>query len=255
MGAEGNSVESGYKASSPDLWWRWIWVVLFSIAFAWVESSVVVYLREIYFDGSFSFPIVVNWVDGKHVIDHLVRIELGREVATILMLVAVGCTAGKNPLQKFCFFMIAFGVWDVFYYVWLWVMTRWPEGVMTWDLLFFIPLPWVGPVLTPILIAVAMVTAGFLIIYYDEKITFIKFYWYDWVVELGCGVMMIVAFCWDWKNILRVPDGVMRSGLPNPFAWWLYLPAYIFSVAYFAIRLKQIVSKRKQRLSTETELL
>jgi len=72
---------------------------------------------------------------------------------------------------------------------------------------------------------------------------------------LGCGVLLVIAFCWDWKNILRVPDGVMRNGLPNPFAWWLYLPAYIFAVVYFAVRLKQIVSKRKQRFPTETELL
>ncbi len=62
-----------------------------------------------------------------------------------------------------------------------------------------------------------------------------------------------IAVLWlPWPNpkSLRIPDGVMRSGLPNPFAWWLYLPAYILSVVYFAVRHKQIVSKSKQRLST-----
>lgn len=221
--------------------WQWLWVVIFASGFAWVESAVVVYLREIYFDGSFEFPIVVNWQGGKHVLDKLMRIELGREIATILMLVSVGCCAGKNAWQKFSFFMIAFGVWDIFYYIWLWVMAGWPESLLTWDLLFFIPLPWVGPVITPVLIAFAMIAAGTLIIYYDEKAYVIKWRWYDWAIEMGCALLMIVAFCWDWKNIIRIPDGVFRSGIPNPFAWRLYLPAYLFSVVYFVLRLKKII--------------
>ena len=92
-----------------DLLWGWIWVATFAVAFAWVESSIVLYLREIYFYGSFSFPIVMRWEDGKLVVDHLMRVEFGREIATILMLVAVGCAAGKTRWQKFSFFMIAFG--------------------------------------------------------------------------------------------------------------------------------------------------
>ena len=146
----------------------------------------------------------------------------------------------KNALQKFCFFVIAFGIWDIFYYIWLWVMVGWPESLMTWDLLFFVPLPWVGPVITPVLIALTMAIAGSLIIYYEEKGCMIAWRWYDWVIELGCGSLMIVAFCWDWKNIIRLPGGVPYTGIPNPFAWWLYLPAYIFSVVYFVVRLRQI---------------
>jgi len=221
---------------------RWIWVSVFAVAFAWVESSVVVYLREIYFDGDFKFPLVVIWKDGKHIVDPLIRIELGREIATIFMLVAIGWTAGKSQFQKFCFFMIAFGIWDIFYYVWLYVMVNWPEGLMTWDLLFFVPLPWVGPVITPVLVALTMIVAGSLIIYYDEKGVVIRWRWYDLVIELGCGFLIIVSFCWDWKNILQIPGDIQRSGVPNPFAWWLYLPPYLFSVVYFFIRLKKILS-------------
>ena len=77
----------------------WIWVVVFSIAFAWVESAVVVYLREIFFNGHFKFPLFVKWVGGRHVIDPLIRIEFGREIATLFMLAAVGWMAGKNRCQ------------------------------------------------------------------------------------------------------------------------------------------------------------
>lgn len=219
---------------------HWVWIVIFSIAFAWVESAVVVYLRKIYFDGEFSFPLAIHWENGKHVIDPLIRIEFGREIATVIILLAVGYLAGRNRFQKFCFFMIAFGIWDVFYYIWLYVMVGWPESLMTWDLLFYVPLPWVGPVITPVLIAMAMVVAGTLIIYFDEKGHEILWRWYDMAVELSCAAIMIVAFCWDWKNILQVPGDMVRTGIPSPFAWWLYLPAYLFSIIYFGVRLNRL---------------
>jgi hypothetical protein len=220
---------------------KWIGVAAFAVAFAWVEGAIVVYLREIYFGGSFSFPVVMEWREGELVVDHLMRIEFGREIATILMLVAVGWAAGRTSWQRFCFFIIGFGIWDIFFYIWLRVMVRWPESLMTWDLLFFVPLPWVGPVITPALIALAMTVAGSLIIYFEEKGYPISWRWFDFVIVLGCGLLLIVAFCWDWKNILRVPGDELRTGIPNPFAWWLYLPAYLFSVVYFALRLRKIV--------------
>jgi hypothetical protein len=220
-----------------------VWVAIFAVAFAWVESAVVVYLRKIYFDGVFSFPLVVVWEEGKHVIDPLVRIEFGREIATIIMLVAIGWVAGRTKFQRFCLFVIAFGIWDIFYYIWLYVMVGWPETLMTWDLLFYVPLPWVGPVLTPVLIAAAMVGAGLLIIRYEDKGYVIRWRWYDVAVEIACGLLIIVAFCWDWKNILQVPGDITRTGIPNPFAWWLYAPAFLFSLVYFGIRLKVVLSK------------
>jgi hypothetical protein len=224
---------------------RWIWVFIFAVVFAWVEGAVVVYLREIFYGGSFYFPIAVNWENGKYVANHLTNIEIIREAATIIMLAAIGCLAGKNNWQKFSFFMIAFGIWDIFFYIWLKVMVNWPADFMTWDILFLIPLPWVAPVIAPVLISIAMIAAGALIIYYDEKGLEIKFFWYDWMIVLGCGLLMIVAFCWDWKNIVRFPDGIERSGIPNPFLWGLYLPAYFLSICWFAIRLFQNIRKNK----------
>ena len=210
-----------------------MWVAIFAAAFAWVEGSVVVYLREIFYDGLFNFPIVISWENGEYVSNYLTSIEVIREAATIIMLAAVACLAGKNNWQKFSYFMIAFGIWDIFYYVWLWGMVRWPENLMTWDILFLIPLPWVGPVIAPVLISLAMIGAGTLIILYDEKGNAINLFWYDWLISIGCGLLMIIAFCWDWKNIVRLPDGIDRSGIPNPFMWVLFMPSYMLSVAWF----------------------
>lgn len=234
-------VNTHFEKQSKSAFGNWAWVVIFAIAFAWVESAVVVYLREIYFDGGFSFPLIVKWENGKHIVDPLVRIEFVREMATITMLVAVGWIAGKNRFQRFCFFMIAFGIWDIFYYIWLYVMVGWPESIMTWDLLFYVPLPWVGPVITPVAIALAMVASGSLIIYYDTKGYDVRWRWYDMVVELSCGLVMIVAFCWDWRNILQVPGDSERTGIPSSFAWWLYLPAFLFAIVWFVAKLRKII--------------
>ena len=240
-------MQAGFKESGAVCFRRWLWVLIFAVAFAWVESSVVVYLREIYYEGGFNFPIVTDWQHGKLVIDNLMKIELGRELATIVMLAAIGCTAGRNGWQKFSFFMIAFGIWDIFYYIWLRVMIAWPDSLMTWDLLFLIPLPWVGPVITPVLIALAMTTAGTLIVYFDVKGYRIGFKWYDWVIVLGCGLLMIIAFCWDWKNIIQLKDGIQRSGIPESFFWELYLPSYLLSLIYFGIRLKSNISAENNK--------
>jgi hypothetical protein len=225
---------------------RWLGVALFAIAFAYVESAVVVYLREIYFDGSFEFPIVTVWENGRHVLNRFILIEMGREAATIIMLALVGILAGASALQRFSFFMIAFGIWDIFYYVWLRVITGWPESLMTWDLLFYIPLPWVGPVIAPVVISATMIAAGSVLIRIAEDGYAIRTKWHDWAVELGCGFALIVAFCWDYRNILRVPDGAAYTGIPNPFAWWLFLPAYLVAAVYFAARVRQSIGARKE---------
>jgi len=233
-------------ASPPcDTAHRGLWVVAFAISFAYVESAVVVYLREIYFGGSFDFPLAMIWENGQRVVDRLILVEMGREAATIVMLAAAGILAGRNGLQRFCFFLIAFGVWDIFYYLWLKVILGWPQSLMTWDLLFYIPLPWVGPVITPVLIAAAMTAAGALLIALEDRGYRIRLRWVDWAVEMGCGILLIVSFCWDWKNILRVPDGTAHTGIPNPFAWWLFVPAYLAAAVYFAARLRQVIAAGK----------
>jgi hypothetical protein len=223
----------------------WLWVVLFAVAFAWVESAVVVYLREIYFHGRFGFPLVIHWEQGRHVIDPLIRIEFGREIATIVMLLAVGWLAGAGRLQGFAFFMIAFGVWDIFYYVWLHVMVGWPSSLMTWDLLFYVPLPWVGPVITPLLIAVTLATAGSCVVWLQARGRHVNWRWQDSAVESALGLLLIVAFCWDWKNIIQLPGDPSHTGIPRQFAWWLYLPALGTAIVYFFWRLKRAAAAGK----------
>jgi hypothetical protein len=87
----------------------------------------------------------------------LAAIEVGREFATLVMLIGVGCLAGRRWVDRLAWTAVAFGVWDIGYYFWLWVFIGWPHSPVTWDVLFLIPVPWTGPVWAPIAIS------GFLI--------------------------------------------------------------------------------------------
>ena len=124
-------------------------VGVFAIAMAYVESAVVVYLRALY-------GIEDLLLDMPELPDQYTLIELGREACTLVMLVTIGWVAGRRWQDRFGYTIIAFGLWDIFYYVWLVVFIGWPKSLLDWDFLFMIPLPWWGPVLSPILIALLL---------------------------------------------------------------------------------------------------
>ncbi|UCD35891.1 MAG: hypothetical protein JSU90_03395, partial [Nitrospiraceae bacterium] len=112
---------------------RLTWLILFSIAMAFVESAVVVYLRAIFYPEGFSFPLSIGT-------DEKILVEVVREVATIVMLLSIAGLAAHRLWERFACFMICFGIWDVFYYVWLKVLLDWPSSLFEWDVLFLIPL-------------------------------------------------------------------------------------------------------------------
>ena len=139
-----------------------LWVSVFALAFGLVESSVVVYLRALYYPDGFSFPL-------KLIAPAHLYVELAREASTIAMLVAVGMIAGSKPWEKCAYFAVAFGVWDICYYVWLKVILDWPKTFTDWDILFLIPLPWIGPVIAPVLISLLMIISGAIILVRLER--------------------------------------------------------------------------------------
>jgi len=132
-------------------WQRWSVVVLFAIAMAWVEAAVVLYLRTLVdrLDPYQPHPLPVEGALGGA--------ELVREVATLVMLGTVGWIAGRTWRSRLAYAVVAFGVWDLFYYVFLRPLTGWPRSLLDWDILFLLPLPWWGPVLAPVLIAGLMI--------------------------------------------------------------------------------------------------
>src|SRR6266496_6172436 len=136
---------------------RWLLVVVFAIGMAWVEAASVYYLRVMVdrLDPYQPNPLPMRGI--------LAQVELVREAATLVMLLTVGGLAGRTRQTRLGYTAIAFGVWDIFYYVFLRMMCGWPRSLFDWDILFLLPLPWWGPVLAPVCIALLMIVWGTLV--------------------------------------------------------------------------------------------
>src|SRR6267143_655713 len=133
---------------------RCLIVVLYAVAMAWVEAAVVYYLRTLVdrIDPYQANPLPIATGLGEA--------ELVREIATLVMLLTVGWLAGAAWRSRLGYSLMAFGIWDIFYYVFLRVMTGRPMSLLDWDILFLIPLPWWGPVWAPTSIALLMILWG-----------------------------------------------------------------------------------------------
>ena len=133
---------------------RWLVVVLFATGMAWVESACVYYLRVLVdrVNPYQPVPLPVHAALGP--------VELVREAATLVMLLTVGMLAGRTLRSRLGYAAIAFGVWDLLYYVFLRIICGWPRTLFDWDILFLLPLPWWGPVIAPCCIAVLMIVWG-----------------------------------------------------------------------------------------------
>jgi len=124
-------------------------LAVFGIAMAHLEGVVVVYLRK----SLGMLDSESNKESLKKIPDRYLMIEISREAATIVMLVAIAYLVGGSWLEKGIFFLWTFAFWDLFYYLSLYILIRWPPSLKTIDVLFLIPVPWIAPVWFPILIS------------------------------------------------------------------------------------------------------
>jgi len=189
---------------------KWWTVVLFGLAMAWMESATVAYLRML--------VDRVNPYQTRPLPLHpeLASTEVVRELATMVMLFTVGWLAGRDWRTRLSYSLIAFGVWDIFYYVFLAVIVGWPKSVMDWDVLFLIPLPWWGPVIAPAIIALLMIIGGTMVTQFPGPL---------WPRRraIGVGVVGIgVALLVFMETAIRaLPGGeqALRHTLPTRFNW------------------------------------
>src|SRR4030066_471038 len=192
-----------------------IFVGLFAIAMAYIESAVVVYLRAIY--GIEDLIKDINLTP-----DIYTFIEIGREAATLVMLSIIGLIAGNTWPKKIGYFFLSFGVWDIFYYFWLYVFILWPKSFFEWDILFLIPFPWWGPVLAPVLISILLISIGYLLI---SEINF-KVTLFDWIAFGLFIIVLLYTFVEDSIEAILSGSGELTSVRPISFNWILFLIAF-----------------------------
>jgi hypothetical protein len=198
-------------------------LITFAVAMAYVESAVVVYLRTIYYPQGFAFPLVL-------MPSGMVAIEIGREAATLVMLLGVAMLAGAVRWDRIAVFCIAFGVWDIAYYIWLWVFLRWPPSPFTWDVLFLIPVPWIGPVIAPVIVSVVLIAGGLLLLRKRASGEPVGFSRSLQILLLAGGALVLGSFMLDFQVAVRQME-------PVPFRWGLFGTGVALAVAAVVLAL------------------
>ena len=224
-----------------------VWLTLFSIAMGFMETAVVIYLRKIYYPQGFQFPLISISHD-------LAMIEFFREAATLFMLAAIGILIGKSTAQKFAFFIYSFAIWDLFYYIFLKLLINWPESVFTWDILFLIPVPWVGPVLAPCIVSITMILFMYYIIYYDNKGLNTSIKSGEWILFILGSIIVILTFMLDYfkyisnnttKSIWTLSSNQsmfseIATYVPTHYNWWMFACGELIIISGILIYSKRI---------------
>jgi hypothetical protein len=196
---------------------RYGWLLLLGLAIGWFEAAVVVYLRALYYPEGFRFPVRIVW-------DAVVRVEIVREAASLLLLAAAARLAGRGFLERFAAFMVLFGVWDLLYYVFLKLLLGWPASLADWDILFLIPLPWLGPVWAPCLIAATLLGVGSYLYWTADRPRSPRAA--DWIACAAGGLLVIVSFLWEWR-------AVVEARVPQDFPIPLFLAGWLLALGWF----------------------
>lgn len=211
--------------SRQSNWDRWWLVVVYASAMAWVESAVVFYLR------SMMDRIEPYQPNPLPVIGGFASVELPREFATLVMLFAVGFLAGRTWRARLGYFVIAFGVWDIFYYVFLKIICGWPHSLLDWDILFLLPMPWWGPVLAPVLISLLLILWGTLASQFEHNHMPARSNWRVWVMNFSGVALALYLFMADSINAAHGGLDAIRTVLPEKFNWPLFGVALVMMAA------------------------
>ena len=199
---------------------------LYAVAMAYLEAAVVVYLRAALGVGTGDvFPVDLS-TTGTHL-----GFELGREVATLAMIGAVGWLAGRSPLERLAWAAVVFGIWDIGYYAWLWVFIGWPPSVGTWDLLFLLPVPWAGPVWAPMAVSAGLIAFG--LVYAGRLRTGAR-------VRLGRGSLgtLLIGGSMVVLSFVLNAGVVLTGGVPSTFAWPVFVAGIGIGIAVAARALR-----------------
>jgi len=202
--------------TGKSAWDRWGMVVIYAMAMAWVESAVVFYLR------SMMDRIEPYQSNPLPVIGGFALVELPRELATLIMLFAVGWLAGRTWRARFGYAAIAFGVWDIFYYVFLKIICGWPHSLLDWDVLFLLPLPWWGPVLAPVLISLLLILWGTFASQFEWSAQPVRSNWQAWILNIAGMALALYLFMADTLAAASRSLDAIRTVLPERFNWPLF---------------------------------
>jgi hypothetical protein len=202
---------------------RYIWCAILFIALAYIESAVVVYLRALYYPQGFDFPL-------KEMSLFIYLTEVGREAASIVVLIAVAYLVEKTRTGRLLLFLYGFGIWDIFYYLWLKVFLNWPATLLDWDVLFLIPLPWVAPILSPVLVSMLFIAAAVTVNHLSARGRSVTFHRVHWLILVMAASVIVASFLWKTKSALE-------REVPRGYPWWLWGLGIALGLGVFLVRI------------------
>lgn len=197
-----------------------VWLAVFALAFGYIEGAVAHYLRiHLYPDG---FGDTISLVIDLHTL----AVEVGRELCTLLLMIAVAALTKGPFLRRLASFVYVFGIWDLGYYAALWIFEGWPSSPYDWDLLFLVPVPWCSPVLAPMAIsAIGIVGAVSVHVLLDRGPALIV----PWQ-----GLMLVNSALVAWEISFMAHQGP-RTEFPSQYRWWLFALGVAFAAAGYLL--------------------
>jgi len=216
------------------------WIVFFALAMGYLEASVVVYLRELYYPGGFAFPM-------QEMSRTLALTELYREAATLIMILVVSVLAAEKRLHRFAWFLFIFAVWDLAYYLFLKIILDWPSSFLTTDILFLLPCIWTGPVIAPIINSLTMILLFTAILFKGETyLLVVRLSKLTWTLLITGTFIVLISYMKDFAvyayeyNISHPANGAIRDQdmlfltthfIPHSFDWLLFCTGVLMHIS------------------------
>lgn len=193
---------------------RVLTVSFFSVAFAYIEATVVVYLRALFYKQGFVFPLAdFSTIEG---FGPFLLIEIGREAATLVLILTASLLIARDFRRRLAYFMIIFAVWDIFYYIWLKVLIGWPVSVMDWDVLFLMPAAWAGPVLAPVITSVTMLFISAILLGKRVlNVTRVR-----GIAFIITAILIVICFCVAGR-------GITEADYRSYFSWPIFIVLHV----------------------------
>jgi hypothetical protein len=231
-----------------------LWIVtFFAISMAFLETTVVIYLRKMYYPNGFNFPLA-GFVDPT-----ILGIEWIREFATVIMLITIAMLAAKKFYERLAYFIYAFAIWDIFYYIYLKLFLDWPASILTWDVLFLIPWPWAGPVLAPLICSALFIAMTFIIINSEDSNIKVRISLKEGALMVSGILLILYTWLYDYgkliigsgniKNFFTLNNNeefmqIIMSYVPQYYNW----PVFIIGTILLSVGVLIFYSRTNKKL-------
>lgn len=224
---------------SKSLFLKITYLSLFSISLGYLEAVVVIYLRMQYYPNGFYFPL------NNVIPNNVLLIEIFRELSTIAILLSVAILSTKKFIERFGSFLFIFALWDIFYYIFLKIILGWPVSLLDKDILLLIPIPWIAPVLAPIIASVTFIIFSMSIYYLSYKDpAFNNFSKMEWTFFSLASFLIFCSFMSEYlfyrfenldliKNIINL----ISTFNSNILLWTIFIVGEFFLISVIILLL------------------